>query len=927
MSADSARFIVGIDLGTTNSALAYIDREATGDTEARIQHFDIAQLTGPGEVSRLPVLPSFLYLPGRFDIAPEAIGMPWPRPADHFVGAFARDHGTKVPARLVSSAKSWLCHGRVDRQAPILPWGGGPDVPKISPVAATAAYLEHLKRAWNHHWADDEDLHLDHQQVVVTVPASFDQVARDLTLQAAQMAGLGGVTLLEEPLAAFYSWMVDHESDWQDHVRPGELILICDVGGGTTDFTLVTLRAAEGGPRFERIAVGDHLILGGDNIDSVLACVAARQMGRRVDTLPVDQFCALVHQCRQAKERLLEGAAANHRITVAGVGSRLIAGTLATTLTRETVEQVVLEMFFPLSGRSPVQADGPAADAPAMGLPFAEDRAITGQLLAFFERHRGAAGEFVGRTQVQPGLILFNGGSLKSELVRDRIRLTVGRHLGPEAGPRVLDNPRPDLAVAEGAAYYGWVRSGRGVRVGSGSARAYYLGVAQSASAVGARQAICLVERGLQEGSRIGLEGQGFEVRANRPVRFELFSSSFRSGDRCGDLVPVDDTLSRLPPIETVVQFGQGKAERLIPVQVEAEFTETGTLSLWCRSRATDHRWQLRFQLRDTAPAPAVPVETALDTRLIATASEAVCHAYATDDPAPSAGLAAHIAASAGMGRQQWSLGLLRSVADTLLSQAEARRRTAAHEANWLNLTGFCLRPGFGDGADAHRIKRLWRVYLQGLQFSGKPRGRSEWWILWRRVAGGLNAGQQRQFAQDLAGRLPRERIASQEPVEMWMALASMERLQVNDKVKWGRILLAALTAKKPAPQLFWALGRLGARELLYGSVDRVIAPAEAARWSARIAAGAWPNPRPAVRCMVQLARRTGDRTRDLAPEALAAARRWLGGHEEGRRQMHLLETVVPLARQEQGEIFGEALPEGLVLKDEEKLRLTSDEN
>jgi molecular chaperone DnaK (HSP70) len=907
-----ARFIVGIDLGTTNSALAYIDLQAEAEGQRRIQIFDIAQLTGPGEVSRLPVLPSFLYLPGRFDIAPEAIGLPWARPNDRFVGAFARDHGAKVPSRLVSSAKSWLCHGRVDREAPILPRSAGDDTPKVSPVAATAAYLEHMRQAWNHHWGQDEDLYLEHQNLIVTVPASFDEVARDLTARAAAMAGLSGAVLLEEPLAAFYSWLSDHEESWPTHVSPGELVVVCDVGGGTTDFTLITLRPAEGGPRFERIAVGDHLILGGDNIDIALARAVLAGMGRSPASVPMDQYKSLCHQCCQAKERILDGAAESCRVTVAGSGSRLIAGTLSAEVTREMVLNIVMAQFLPVSGRSPAE---PVDSEGLHGLPFAEDQAVTGHLVEFVRHHRTDAEGILQRSQPRPDLILFNGGSLKSQLVQERIRQVLAGHFGPAQGPRVLQNPHPDLAVAVGAAYYGWVKSGRGVRVGSGSPRAYYLGVDRPEGESAAGQAVCLVERGLEEGSRITLDAHRLEVVANRPVRFDLFASSFRSGDRCGDLVAVDETLSRLAPLETVVAFGRGDEARRIPVQVEAVYTETGTLSVWCASQVSEHRWQLRFQLRGAAAAAEIPVDTAIDTRTLEVAAAIVRQGFESDDQRQVNALVNVLSEAVQTGKADYPLGLLRTVADTLLGLAPRRRATPAHEAVWLNLVGYSLRPGFGDGADPHRIRQLWRVYLQGPQFFGKPQVRSEWWILWRRVSGGLNAGQQRQFLQDIAGPLAKERHGSAVHTEMWMALASMERLLVKDKTKWGRRLLETLTPRKPVPQLLWALGRLGARELRYGSVDRVIPAGESAAWIQRLIRQSWRNSKPVAASVVQLARRTGDRTRDLDPESLAAVAGWLAANGAAERQLKMVREVVDLVAAEQGAVFGDALPVGLVLK------------
>jgi molecular chaperone DnaK (HSP70) len=317
LNPDEQRYIIGIDLGTTNSAISYVDRQAAGAQARRIRLFTIPQMTGPGEITRRTVLPSFLYIPGDYDISKEAIDPLWCNPDGQFAGTYARDHGAKVPARLVSSAKSWLCHNAVDRKAPILPWGAGQEVRKVSPVTATAAYLSHIRTAWNRNQSDDEG-YLENQLVIITVPASFDEVARELTLEAAAQAGIGNVILLEEPLAAFYSWLMTHEKQWRDHVQPGELILVCDVGGGTTDLTLIYLRDVDGHPRFERIAVGDHLILGGDNIDLALARHLQSQFPNRQVSLEGDRWKSLCHQCRQAKEVLLDGSAESQKITLMG---------------------------------------------------------------------------------------------------------------------------------------------------------------------------------------------------------------------------------------------------------------------------------------------------------------------------------------------------------------------------------------------------------------------------------------------------------------------------------------------------------------------------------------------------------------------------------------------------------------------------------
>ena len=927
MTTDIAdhRFIIGIDLGTTNCAVSYVDLLAKGSTTKRIRIFKIPQMTGSGEVNRLPVLPSFLYIPGEFDISREAIVELWEGAESNFAGAFARDHGAQVPARLVSSAKSWLCHANVDRQARILPWGADKEVPKVSPVMATAAYLKHIRKAWNDLWGPDDSLLLENQLIIATVPASFDEVARELTLEAAKLGGLNNVILLEEPLAAFYSWLMRHEKDWQDFVQTGELILVCDVGGGTTDFTLIVLKEAEGSPRFERIAVGDHLILGGDNIDLALA--------RRVETgltgprrsMSTNRWKALCHQCRQAKETILGGSAETFKVTLMGEGSRLIAGTLSAELGQDEVIDTILEGFFPLVAAETAANTAGRKGITEFGLPYEQEPAITRHLGRFLEQHRDDIFQTLQRQSSAPDLILYNGGSLRPAKIQQRIRAAL-RHWYRETDserPRVLENPDPDLAVALGAAYYGLVKVGEGVRVGSGSPRGYYLGIARSETVEQDAQdmeAICVVERGLEEGSTIGLKDNAFEVLTNQPVSFDLYSSSYRSGDRHGDVIRVDDSFAVLPPLQTMIQYGKKGHRKTIPVKIEAEYTELGTLALWCRSRISDHRWKLQFQLRDT-PVPEVVADAQiLEASVTEDALSYVRDVLSGNDKQQAEKLVKGIGGIVDLPRSEWPLGFIRTLTDELLALLQIRKKGPIFESSWMNLLGFCLRPGIGEGFDPQRMRQLWRLYQSGAASARHQRVRLEWWIMWRRVAAGLTPGQQRQFFQDVSvfllgkkGEI--KKITPQEHLEIWMAVANMEKLYYKEKIELGRKLLAVTSAKKLKAQHLWALSRLGSRELLYGPADRVIPPAEVADWIDQLIGYSWSNPNTVGRTVSQLARKTGDRSRDLDDKIQAAVLDWMAQNDMPEDRKQRVREIVPLAHQDRDAMFGESLPQGIILR------------
>jgi len=920
LDLENIKYIIGIDLGTTNSAVSYVDLTDDAIKNKGIKLFKVLQLTGSGEISPLPVLPSFCYIPGKYDIAEDSIRLPWISDEINFVGKFARDHGAKIPSRLVSSAKSWLCHSNADRRAKILPWGSGDDVNKISPVQATASYLKHIRISWNSTKGDDDALYLENQMIIITVPASFDEVARDLTIEASKLAGLRNVTLLEEPLAAFYSWLIKHEDNWQDFIKPGELVLVCDVGGGTSDFTLITLRETEGTPRFERIAVGDHLILGGDNIDLALARYIEKKF-KQSGRLSSDRWKTLCHLCRQAKENILNDGVNSETITMMGEGSRLIGGTLTARLKRSKLESLIMEGFFPVVENHQPEMGKIRKGISEFGLPYETEPAITRHIGFFLEKHKDDVKKILGKKPF-PDFILFNGGSLKSDLIQKRIQDSVRYWFGETSTtrPSILENSAPDLAVALGAAYYGLVKIGKGVRVGSGSARSYYLGFERkNGDGQNKKFAVCLVERGLDEGEQICLPDKKFQVLANQPVNFDLYSSTYRSGDQSGDEILIDDTLTPLPPLQTIIQFGQKGTKKEIPIQIEAEFSEMGVLFLWCRSLSTPHRWRLQFQLRDTAGKPEVLDYEVFDSAIIdAAVSDIQLLFSANSDSSTLIKLMKTISKTIARKKEKWPLAVIRRLGDELLAGINARNFSPEHEIRWLNLAGYCLRPGFGDGMDDHRMQLLWKINKQGIHYKKNTQVNNEWWILWRRVAAGLVSGKQRQFIQDLRPRLmPKKgtkvRIPDQERIEIWMAVANMERLIVKDKIEFGRLLLSELRPKKCRPQLLWAISRIGARELLYGPIDRVVPPKEVEAWISQILDKEWKNQKPVGAALAQMARKTGDRMRDIDPLMMDQVIQWLK-EKDLKGEADFLTSVKPLASIEESTIFGESLPSGLVL-------------
>lgn len=1020
-----SRYVVGIDLGTTNSAAAWID---SSDLSHTVHTFRIPQTTAPGQVEALDTLPSFHYEPAPGEVPAGALRLPWDAASSgkagspsgspgaaggsgqisigktYSVGAYARDAGAKNPRRLVVSAKSWLCHHGVDRSAALLPWQGAAEATKLSPLEASARYLQHVREAWDF---AHPGFPLAEQDLALTLPASFDEVARELTVKAAARAGLPRVTLLEEPQAAFYDWLQLHRVDWQTRVQPGQKILVCDIGGGTTDFTLIRVRkSAQGGIQLHRVAVGDHLILGGDNLDLALAHFVEGKLATEGKLpngkLPAASWASLVRTCRVVKETLLgDRPPAEAPIVVAAGGARLVAASVQTTLSKADVERVLVDGFAP---RTPLDAKPQTARSgfQEFGLPFAADPAVTKHLAHFLVTHQHA-GDLPDDPPphgcpARPDVVLFNGGFFESPVLRKRIlEVLAGWFSSPEKPwkPEVLANERLDLAVAHGAAYYGIVRRGQGVKISAPLARTYYLEIAGgggAASEAGSggeaaaipAQALCLLPAGMEEGERVRLLDRPLDLLIRQPVEFPLHASSTRLTDRPGDLVPVDrEQLSPLPPIRTVLAARKAGEADHVPVILEAGLTEIGTIELACQEQNGPRRWKLQFDVRSTVRTDLAAHEGAgeaqgvFDEAALEPARQAIRSVFFLDALATAASdavkpedLVKRLEESLGASRAEWPPSVLRELWATLLEVEEGRRKSPVHEARFLNLLGYSLRPGYGLAVDDWRMAQTWKLFQAKKLIHPSPACRIELLVLWRRIAGGLTAGWQLAIAdpivsfvrpqfktlkaspvQNIARSAPRpappttargvakerdkERSAGKssekpqgktresvfgggghETAETWRMLGSFELLPAALRGDLGRLALRLAPKEEseaPRAAAWWAIGRFGARQPLSGPLNGVLPVEHAEEWVDAILT-LDPDDEAARLAVMLLSRCTGDRYRDLPDRLRNQAADWLARKRSPSHWVELVRRGGVLAHEETEQVFGESLPRGVRL-------------
>lgn len=950
-----SKYVVSIDLGTTNTVMAYAE---TGS--AQIQLFDIEQLTAPGEVGAAALLPSLRYHPATGELADGDLQLPWHAQdvagvAQVVVGRLARKLGAQVQGRLVASAKSWLSHPQVDRMAPILPWGAEGDVAKVSPVAASASYLAHLRQAWNARFAAHP---LEQQQLVLTIPASFDEGARALTLEAARMAGLPSLRLLEEPQAAFYDWLYRQRASLADELAETRLVLVCDVGGGTTDFSLMKVEAAADGaqPAISRIGVGNHLILGGDNMDLALAHLVEARLASDAQPqarLSASRLSQLAERCRAAKELLLAvDAPERTTVTLLGSGSRLIGGTRSAELTRDEVAAVVVDGFFPLNENQEPSKRARGAIV-EFGLPYASDAAITRHLADFLRQHATAMREALGlppdSSEVPiPDTLLLNGGVFHADALARRLEATLA---GWRQQPlRVLHNDNPDVAVARGGVAYALGQAGHAPVIGGGSARSYFLLLDDSGPADKPRRAVCILPRGAAENREILLADRSFALRLGRPVRFHLASAT-ADAPQAGDLVELQpDQYIQLPPIATVLRDSSAAdARKEIPVQLAAVLSEVGTLEVRCVAKDDGQRWLLEFQLRTEAEPEAEAGEDKAMPAGVSAAIEKIDRIFGSRaqqvDVKEVKQLRAQLEHLLGS-RESWPTPVLRRLFDTLMERAKGRRRSSEHERAWLNLSGYCLRPGFGHALDDWRIGQLWAMYETGVQNHKDSQVCAEWWTLWRRVSGGLSVEAQLRVLDDFAfnvqadaaerGRRPVTLVNGSEE-DMLRLGASLERIPGNYKAEIGAWMLeqlrqatksagkaaanktrsggADLTKAEAAQGRFlWGLSRVGARQPFHGSAHDVVDSDTVAIWLDEVLKLDWKKVEPAGFAAAHLARMTGDRSRDINEVLRAEVLRRLNAVGAPANWSAMVREVVQLDQADEKRMLGDALPPGLKL-------------
>ena len=927
----SAQFIIGIDLGTTHSVLSY---KKIDDYQAAADIFHVDQLVGPGIIARKPLLPSFRYHFNQDEIAAHDCVLPWQKSVmagdiEHLIiGEWARELGSKSSARLVSSAKSWLSHTNIDAQASILPWAAADGIAKVSPVIASASYLNHFRQSWDHHHPEQP---LAQQVITITVPASFNDSARALTIAAAKLAGLPNISLLEEPQAVCYDWYQRNKQAKQDLIDNDKTMLVCDIGGGTTDLSLIEMTVSQGELQLNRVAVGNHLMLGGDNIDLALAHIVESRIspGQRLSTAALGQ---LIQQTRHAKELFLSAQPpSTTSITLLGRGAKLIAQAKSCELTKNEVINMVFDGFLPLSKFTDLPNHRQNAVI-EFGLPFTSDPAISKHIAEFIAQHYQIQGAEDYDKSLIPGALLVNGGIFNSAQVKLQLDHIMAHW--KQSKVQVLRNGNPDLAVACGAVEYGFACLGKQAKISGGSPRNYFI---ELQDRQGHCQTICLLPKGCPEEQRIDLQSRLFSLTIGEPIQFNLTTTSQDHNYQPGDIVSEELTSkTSLPPFVVTIHKQQNDhKQRFESVYLSCKLSSVGTLQIDCVSNSDNKkRWALEFSIRNASQRQNAEIEDSSNSanqaghpnlyKAIALIEAVYGASSKNANPKLVKSIRTDLDKLLGK-RENWDTAQLRALATPCINFAKNRRRSEVHERNWLKLTSFLVRPGFGYPADDWRIEQLWPLFKSAIQYNKSTQSWSDWWNLWRRIAGGLNAQQQLEIYQTLAIYLVEEsnknaKIINQAKQRSYddiiRLLASLEHIPVTLKIEFAEFLQGKI-AKGQHPQLhWWALGRVASRSPFYGSLHNVIPSHIVTNWLNTMLTEDWLEHPYIAFAAVMMARKTGDRALDIDEQLRSQLIEKLGQSKSVPTWISLLQEVENSDDAVMQRFFGDSLPVGLTLLD-----------
>lgn len=908
-----SRFIIGIDLGTTNIAVTFVDLNSENK---HISLFKVPQIIAPGEIEDLELFPSFCFFFDKKLNKEEMMNPAWNIRSSYTVGSYARDYGATIPNRFISSAKSWLCHSGVERKEKILPWGGNLDEVLHSPLEITSFYLGYVKKAWNHKYAQLKDsfgnpCFFEEQNIVITIPASFDETARELTIEAARLAGCKQINLLEEPLAAFYSWLDLNSDSWQNQIGKGERVLVIDIGGGTSDFSIIELN--ENGA-LERTAAGNHLLLGGDNIDIAIA----KKIEEKWSTeLPHGDWLTLCQKTRQAKELLLNKLDLKSTdITLLSQGSSVIGNLRKYTLERSELEELLIEGFFPL-----INSDAPSPQKKKgiqkMGLPYESDPSIPAQLLQFLKYVKTVSTKLPDGDEIPfPDKVLFNGGTMIPEILRKRIISSIQNWFnGREV--KELNSRDLSLAVAYGASYYGRTKSQGGIKVKTAATKSYYLKVAQ-ANKNDSAKILCIMPRGTDENKKIHTPGS-FIIETNRTVHFPLFSSATRIGDKEGKFLDESEDISFVSSLFSMLRYGKHEKVSL-KAGITSELTESGVLKIELESQTTTHKWPLKFDVRliTDDDSDALPENIVTFDNEIVNKSKDFLTNYFSSNKAQNISLFKEIESITSMPKDEWPIHFLRSLSDTLMEVDYKTLTLADLEAKWLNICGFALRPGFGDPEDEIRLRKVWQLWSTGLNNPNDPQTVSEWWVFWRRIISGLKSGHQLSIYQEVSKYLfpkgiyqQRIKLGEQPKTEMYRCLGSLELLGEKQKKLVGNMLIERV--KKLESYEYWVLARIGTRKLFHAPSNNTIASQIVESWILKFLEDK-EQLMDKLFAISRMASLTPDRASNISGETLAKAIRFLKGSKAPAHWIKHLEEVSEDDLQERAKLLGDSVPLGITV-------------